>query len=173
MIFEILKYTIPSIIVFLTSYLILSKMISNEDKRRKVEIVLNNQKVITPIRLQAYERMILMLERLSPQSMILRVQKQKMTNIVLQKALLKNIRMEFEHNMAQQLYISDKAWEKVKTAKENLIKIVNQNAISVKPDGQSLQLSKNILETMMEPDKDPTQKAILFLKSEIRTLFST
>lgn len=171
MILEILKYTLPALIVFFTAYFMLSKLINNEDKRRKIEAILNNQKLITPIRLQAYERMILMLERISPQSLVLRSQKPKMTNQQLQSALLKNIRSEFEHNMAHQLYISDKAWENIKTAKENLLKIINQNAISLKPNDPAINLSKYILEKMLQTDKDPTQKAINYLKSEIRELF--
>jgi hypothetical protein len=171
MILELLKYTIPALIVFLTAYLILTKLISNEDKRRKVETILNNQKMFLPIRLQAYERMILMLERLSPQSLVIRTQKPNMTNQDLQSALLKSIRSEFEHNMAHQLYISDAAWEIIKSSKENLIRLINQNAISLKPDGPAIQLSKYILEKILDSDKDPLQKAILYLKTEIRTLF--
>jgi hypothetical protein len=171
MIIELLKYTIPALIVFLTAYLILNKLISNEDKRRKVETILNNQKMLLPIRLQAYERMILMLERLSPQSLVIRTQKPNMTNQDLQSALLKSIRSEFEHNMAHQLYISDAAWEIIKSSKENLIRLINQNAISLKPDGPAIQLSKYILEKILDSDKDPLQKAILYLKTEIRTLF--
>lgn len=171
MLFEILKYTIPAIIVFLTAYLIINKLINNEHKKQKVELVLNNQKIITPIRIQAYERMVLFLERISPQSLVLRSQKPNMTNLELQNALLRNIRSEFEHNMAHQLYVSDKAWEMVKSAKESLVKIINQNAIRVKPDAPAIQLSKLILEKMMDGDNDPAQKALAFLKSEIRTLF--
>jgi len=171
MILEILKYTLPALIVFLTAYFVLTKLVNNENKRRNTETILNNQKMITPIRLQAFERMILLLERISPQSLIIRSQKPNMTNQDLQNTLLKNIRTEFEHNMAHQLYISDKAWEMIKSAKENLLKLINQNAIAVKPDGPAIQLSKNILEVIMQPDKDPTQKAINYLKSEIRTLF--
>ncbi|MGE4287592.1 MAG: hypothetical protein AB7E36_02795 [Salinivirgaceae bacterium] len=171
MLLEILKYTLPALIVFLTAYLILNKLITNEYKKQKVEIVLNNQKIITPIRIQAYERMVLFLERISPQSLVLRSQKPKMTNLDLQNALLRNIRSEFEHNMAHQLYVSDKAWEMVKSAKESLVKLINQNAIRVKPDAPAIQLSKLILEKMMDGENDPTQKALAFLKSEIRTLF--
>jgi hypothetical protein len=171
MILEILKYTIPALIVFATAYFTIKQLISNEDKRRKIEAILNNQKMITPIRLKSYERMILMLERISPQSLVLRTQNNGMSNQDLQGALLKNIRSEFEHNMAHQLYISDKAWELIKTSKENLLKLINQNAISLKPDGPAIQLSKYILEKMLDSDKDPTKKAILHLKSEIRELF--
>lgn len=171
MIAEILKYTLPALIVFLTTYLTLSKMLNNERNRLKAEAVLNNQKFITPIRLQAYERMVLLMERISPQSLIMRTQRQNITNQELQSALLKTIRSEFEHNMAHQLYISDKAWEMVRMAKEDCIKFINQTALQTKPDGNSLQLCKLILENTMDRELDPTTKAIGYLKEEIRTLF--
>lgn len=168
---EILKYTIPALVVFITSYLTLNKLINNDKHKRKTEILLNNQKIITPIRIQAYERMILFLERIAPQSIVLRTQNPKMTNADLQGALLKTIRTEYEHNMAHQLYVSDRAWILVKGAKENLTKVVNQTALQVKPEGGSIQFSKLILERMLDGDKDPTRKAIAFLKDEIRELY--
>lgn len=171
MIAEILKYTLPALFVFLATYLVMSKMVKTEQLRLKAENVLNNQKFITPIRLQAYERMVLLMERISPQSLIMRTQRQNITNQELQSALLKTIRSEFEHNMAHQLYISDKAWEMVRMAKEDCIKFINQTALQTKPDGNSLQLCKLILENTMDRELDPTTKAIGYLKEEIRTLF--
>lgn len=171
MIAEILKYTLPALFVFLATYLVMSKMVKSEQLRLKAENVLNNQKFITPIRLQAYERMVLLMERISPQSLIMRTQRQNITNQELQSVLLKTIRSEFEHNMAHQLYISDKAWEMVRMAKEDCIKFINQTALQTKPDGNSLQLCKLILENTMDRELDPTTKAIGYLKEEIRTLF--
>lgn len=171
MIAEILKYTLPALFVFLATYLVMSKMVKSEQLRLKAENVLNNQKFITPIRLQAYERMVLLMERISPQSLIMRTQRQNITNQELQSSLLKTIRSEFEHNMAHQLYISDKAWEMVRMAKEDCIKFINQTALQTKPDGNSLQLCKLILENTMDRELDPTTKAIGYLKEEIRTLF--
>lgn len=171
MIAEILKYTLPALFVFLATYLVLYKLLSNERHRLKAEMVINNQKFITPVRLQAYERMVLLMERISPQSLIMRLQRQDMTNKDLQSILLKTIRTEFEHNMAHQLYISDKAWEMVRMAKEDCIKFINQTALQTKPDGNSLQLCKLILEKLIDRDLDPTTKAISYLKSEIRELF--
>lgn len=171
MIAELLKYTLPALFVFLATYLALSKVLNNERHRLHAEMVLNNQKYITPVRLQAYERMVLLMERISPQSLIMRLQRQDMTNKDLQSLLLKTIRTEFEHNMAHQLYISDKAWEMVRMAKEDCIKFINQTALQTKPDGNSLQLCKLILEKLLDRDLDPTTKAINYLKSEIRELF--
>ena len=171
MIAEILKYTLPALIVFLTTYLTLSKILNNERHRLQAENAQNNQKYITPLRLQAYERMVLLLERLSPQSLVMRTQRQNITNQEMQSLMLKTIRSEFEHTMAHQLYISDKAWEMVRMAKEDCIKFVNQTALQTKPDGNSLQLCKLILEKLMDRELDPTTKAINYLKEEVRTLF--
>lgn len=171
MVAEILMCTLPALFVFLATYLVMSKMVKNEQLRLKAENVLNNQKYITPVRLQAYERMVLLLERISPQSLVMRTQRQNISNQDLQSLLLKTIRSEFEHNMAHQLYISDKAWEMVRMAKEDCIKFINQTALQTKPEDNSLQLCKLILENTMDRDLDPTTKAINYLKEEVRTLF--
>jgi hypothetical protein len=168
---EILKYILPSLIVFGTAYLIIRSFIDNDQKKRKLEIRLANQKTITPIKLQAYERLTLLLERISPESMIVRIQDPKMTAGFLHKALLKVIRTEFEHNLSQQIYVSGNAWSVVKTAKENVVKLVNSSADKVDPKAASFVLSKLILETMMDNNITPTQVAIDFLKHEAGQYF--
>lgn len=170
MVIEILKYTLPALIVFITAYLLIIKFVNNEREQRKLELLINNQKTVIPIKLQAYERLVLFLERVSPQSLVIRSQRPGMTNIELQNSLLKTIRLEFEHNMTQQLYVSNKSWQMVINAKENLVKTVNQNALRVKPDAPAIQLSKLILENVIDTDKDPINKAIQQLKSEISTI---
>ena len=168
---EILKYTLPSLIVFGTAYLIIKSFIDNDQKKRKIEIRLANQKTITPIKLQAYERLTLFLERISPESMIVRVQDPKMTSGFLHQALLKTIRAEYEHNLSQQIYVSTNAWAVVKTAKENVVKLVNNSADRVDPKSPSFELSKVILETMMSNNIMPTNTAIDFLKKEVSNYF--
>ena len=168
---EILKYTLPSLIVFGTAYLIIRSFIDNDQKKRKLEIRLANQKTITPIKLQAYERLILLLERISPESIIVRIQEANMTAEFLHKALLKVIRTEYEHNLSQQIYVSANAWSVVKTAKENVVKLVNNSADKVDKKATSFELSKVILESMMTNNITPTQTAIDFLKREASQYF--
>ena len=168
---EILKYTLPSLIVFGTAYLIIKTFVDNDQKKRKIEIRLANQKTITPIKLQAYERLTLFLERISPESMIVRIQDPKMTSGFLHQALLKTIRAEYEHNLSQQIYVSTNAWAVVKTAKENVVKLVNNSADRVDKKSPSFELSKVILETMMSNNIMPTNTAIDFLKKEVSNYF--
>ena len=168
---EILKYTVPALIVFFTTFVIMRQMIMKEQAREKLELVLQNQKPITPIRLQAYERLTLFLERITPHSLIMRVNKPGMTCAQLHQGLLQAIRAEYEHNMSQQVYISTKAWEVVKNARSGVIKLVNTSAEKFKPDEPALKLSTLILERSMEVEKHPTQVAIEFLKSELSEIF--
>ena len=121
--------------------------------------------------LQAYERSILLLERISPDSLIMRVSRNDYTARQLQQELLSNITSEFEHNIAQQTYLSTEAWEKMKAAKNQIINLVNETASEVKPDAQGPTLGKLILERLTELKNPPSQVAIDFLKKEVRDLF--
>ncbi len=170
-ILEILKYTLPALIVLITAYLLIRTMIKNDGDRRNKEIILQNQKTITPLRLQAYERAILLLERISLDSLILRVNKQGMTSQKLQHEILSAIRAEFEHNLSQQIYMSHQAWEVIKNAKINTVRLINTSATQVKPDSPSIEFSTHILERVMEMEKSPTQVAIEFIKQEFNSLF--
>lgn len=168
---EILKYTIPALIVFLTVLVMLRTWSRNEDKRRKSEFNMHLSDDILPVRLQAYERSILLLERISPESIIIRVSRNEYSARQLQQELLGNITSEFEHNIAQQTYLSKEAWEKIKAAKNQVINLVNETAKEVKPDAAGTTLGKLILERLTELNNPPSQVAIDYLKQEVKTLF--
>ena len=170
-ILEILKYTVPALIVFLTVLVMLRTWSRNEDKRRKTEFNMHISDDILPVRLQAYERSILLLERISPQSMIMRVSRNDFSARQLQQELLSNITSEFEHNIAQQTYLSTEAWEKIQAAKNQVINLVNETAKEVKPDASGPTLGKLILERLTELTNPPSQVAIDYLKQEVKTLF--
>ena len=171
MIGEIIKFTLPSLIVFFTAFYTLRMMIKKEQDNRRIDIILQNQKMITPLRLQAYERIMLFLERISPNSIIMRLQTPDMNVKQLQKEMLVIIRTEYEHNISQQLYLSIEAWEEVKIAKEKTIKIINTLADELKPEDNAIKLSQLIFEELIELEQTPGQKAINFLKEEIKVFF--
>ncbi len=164
---EILKYTLPALIVFLTSVFVLREMIKRDQIKYKFEVLMQNQKTITPIRLQAYERLVLFLERITPDSLILRTSKSQMNARQLQQAIIQAIRAEYDHNMSQQVYITPRAWEIVKNARSGVIKLINTSFDAVKPDDPAIKLSTLILERTLQVEKHPTQVAIDFLKAEI------
>jgi hypothetical protein len=164
---DILKITIPSLVVFLTAYFLLKNMIANDQDKRRQEIILQNGRTILPIRLQAYERIILFLERISLESMLVRVSTPDMTSGLLHSALLTTIRSEFEHNLSQQIYMTPQAWEVVKNARSGIIRIINSEAEKMPAGSTGMALSKRLLEAVMEMDKEPTRVAIEFIKAEV------
>lgn len=170
-VFDILIIILPSLIVFLTAFYTLKKFMDNEQKKRLLELRKDTQKVITPIRLQAYERATLFLERISPDALVTRVHKNGMGARLLQAELLKTVRSEFDHNLSQQIYMSDNAWARVKNAKEEIIKLVNLASSKVKDDGSGIDLSKIILKVSLQVEKLPTQAALEYIKKEIRQSF--
>jgi hypothetical protein len=89
----------------------------------------------------------------------------------MQSTLLSNIRAEWEHNLSQQLYISNEAWELVKNAKDNVVKLISISAEKINPKEQSMALSQSILEKLVELEQHPTAIAIDFLKREVKELF--
>jgi hypothetical protein len=168
---EILKYVLPALIVFLTTWLLLATFAEREKERYKMVLATKNQKTLTPIRMQAYERLVLFLERINPESLIMRINRPGMTCRQLQSEMISSIRAEYEHNLSQQVYISSQAWELVKSARSNLIKIINSCAEKVEPDSPAINLSKGILEFIMEMEKTPINVAIEYIKKEIKTYF--
>jgi hypothetical protein len=164
---DILKITIPALIVFFTAWIILRNMIKNDQDKRKQELILQNSRTVTPIKLQAYERIILFLERISLESLLIRVSTHDMTAQQLHTAILNSIRSEFEHNLSQQIYMSPQAWEVVRNARSNMIKIINSEVEKLPAESTGMSLSKRLLERIMELEKEPTRAAIEYVKNEI------
>lgn len=163
---EILKYTIPSLVLVVIVIYVLQAFFKNERLRRANELALKTNDKIIPLKIQAYERMLIFLERISPESMIIRCNKKGFNAQQLHTELLNSVRAEYEHNLSQQLYISDKTWRMINSAKLNIIKLINTCADQIELKSSSLELSKLILETVMSEDQLPTREATLALKEE-------
>jgi hypothetical protein len=169
---EILKIILPAGAVFAAAYLLVQKFLANEQKRRDFELKKNAQASITPLKIQAYERLVIFLERIHPNSIVVRVNKHGMTVHQLHQELVKTIKSEFEHNLSQQIYVSMGAWELVKTAKEEVIKLVNISATKVAQDASSNDLAMMILNITANIDKKmPNEIALEFIKKEAAQTF--
>lgn len=168
---DLLKYTVPALVVFVACFFILKKFMDNEYRKQLLELRKANQNYTTPLRLQAYERMILFLERVSLNNLVSRVQKRGMSAKQFQSDLIVTVRTEFEHNLSQQIYVSQTAWDTVKLAKEEVIKVINVSATQVKDDATSAELSQKIFEILLKLEVSPTQMAISTIKKEVRQLF--
>lgn len=171
LIWDLLKITLPALIVFLTAYFLFRDMLENGQKQREFEFRVNNSKQVTPVRLQAYERLALLLERISPQSLLIRVSPHDLTSSEFHQHLLSHIRQEFEHNLSQQIYCSPMLWETIRGAKENLIGIINKSAEEIDGEAPALLLSKRIIENYIDEENQVILLAMNELKKEIGKLF--
>ncbi len=168
---EILKYILPSLVVFFTSYFLIKQLMQSQERRMLLELRKKSSENINPIRLQAYERAVLFLERITPNSLVMRIYNNRMSVRELHSELLSTIRNEYEHNITQQIYMSSGAWEALKRAKEETIKMVNIAASKVDDSAPGLELSKVLLDMCMQLDKLPTQMAVDIIKEEVKSLF--
>lgn len=169
--FDLLMYTLPALIVFLTSFTMLKKFFEQEQKNRMIDAKQDFTKNMLPARLQSFERLILFLERIAPENLLIRVHKQGMSAKVFHTSLIDSIQQEYEHNLSQQVYVSNNSWEKVKHAKDETIRIVNLGMKNLKEDSTGLDLSQQIFQILTHVGKSPSIPAIAELKKEARKYF--
>lgn len=167
----VLVAILPSVVVFLTAAFLLKQLLASRSGDRVAELKREDHKHVLPLRLQAYERLTLYLERIALGSLVLRVHKSHMTSRMLQSELVATIREEYEHNVTQQIYVSDKAWARLKQAKEETIRIVNLSYEQTGDVPSATELSRRIFENMSRLSHTPSQEAVLVVKEEVRRLF--
>ena len=154
-------------------YLIVKRYFDNQQKERLLQMKIDERretlKVVTPIRLQAYERMALFLERISPDSLVLRCWQPGMDLKLLQGVMTKNIRDEWEHNLSQQVYIDTDTWTHIREAKDEMINLVNSSAVTLTDTDDPTRLAASIFASAAQ--HLPTDKALEELHKEINELF--
>ncbi len=170
-IWDLLKIIIPAGIVLYAMFLTIKTMLQKQNESKLIELKAKNKEIVLPIRLQAYERMTLFLERISPDQIIKRVSQGEMNVAELQYVMLNEIREEYNHNLSQQVYMSDDAWKIIKNAKEELIMLVNQSAKELNAEAKSIELVKAIYAQTLEKNIDSIDYGLNFLKNEIQKEF--
>lgn len=165
----ILVSVLPSMIVAVAAFFIVKYFIENDQKKKVLELKFQSKSITTPVRLQAYERMALFLERIEPNQLLFRVNNPELTAAQMQAVLLSTIRSEYEHNMSQQIYISPEVWESIKRAKENVVNAINIAAGKLSPEAMAIDLDSAIFQ--ITAAESPVAAAMNSLKKEIQTLY--
>jgi hypothetical protein len=168
---EFIKILIPASIVLYAAYLLVRMFIQREIDLKKLEVRGRSIETVLPNRLQAYERMTLFLERIAPQNLLVRLNTANLPAREFHQLLLNEIRNEYNHNVSQQVYMSEQVWGLIKSAKEDLIVTINDSASHMGMDSTSLDLSKKIFEKTIAKEADPIAHALTELKKEIQGAF--
>ena len=183
---EFLKIILPTIAILIVVYIMMREFTKQNSKqfdflkdeqqllkaKMEMERKVNAGSTSTPLLFQAYERMSLFLERINPPNLLTRVMKPKSNVGTLHSSLLATIRDEYEHNMSQQLYISDTAWELVKAAKEDVVRLVNSAAANFTSDDDASKFAQEIITNGFNNKNNPIDKALNALKKDIRENFA-
>ncbi|AFL81797.1 hypothetical protein Aeqsu_2337 [Aequorivita sublithincola DSM 14238] len=162
-------YLLPAIVVGLVAYFFFKGHTANEEGRRRYLIQKEAQKQVLPLRLQAYERITLLLERIDLNKLLIRVKPFSDSKDDYENLLVKNIEQEFEHNLTQQIYVTPECWNLVSAAKNATIHIIRQGAMHEK-EGNVDKMREWLLQNFME-EITPSQKALAYIKKEVSELF--
>ena len=138
------KIIIPALLVLYAMYLTLKNILEKDIEKKEVEFKIKNYETLLPMRLQAYERLTLLLERISPKNIMLRLNNPKLTAKEFQILLIREIREEYNHNLSQQIYISEDTWILVRKAVEDTINLINQSGLNLKEEAKSVDLTKTV-----------------------------
>ncbi|MGV7105184.1 DUF7935 family protein [Flavobacterium sp. U410] len=168
-ILELAAYTLPALITGGTAFILLQKFFNNEENKRRFELLKENQKQSLPIRLQAYERLVLFLERINPVQLLLRVPGTGLNPQSYATLLVHSIQTEYEHNITQQIYVSEEAWNTVLKAKNGIIVLIRNKSITEGITNAD-EMRQAILTELMESDS-VSDIAIAFIKEELKKVF--
>lgn len=166
---NLLMYTIPALVTGAIAFLFFKEHTGNEDGRRRFLLHKDLQVNALPTRLQAYERITLFLERITPSKLLIRVNPNSSDKDGYESLLIATINQEFEHNLSQQIYVSSECWNITTAAKNATIQLIRKASLSEKTD--SANKLREVLLTEMMDKQAPSNAALSFIKSEVSELW--
>ena len=167
--FNVLMYTIPTVVTGVIAFYFFKEHTKSEDGRRRFLLKKDLQVHTMPLRLQAYERIVLFLERITPSKLLIRVSPTSEDKDLYEDLLIRTIEQEFEHNLSQQIYVTDKCWSILTTSKNATIQLIRKASLLEKTDSAN-KLREVVLTEMMERHA-PTDAALSFIKEEVKNLW--
>ncbi|MFD2914662.1 DUF7935 family protein [Psychroserpens luteus] len=168
-ILELLSYCIPALITGGIAFFFFKEHIQNENSRREFLIKKDLQKDSLPVRLQAYERLSLYLERIKPSKILFRVNPTSSSKEDYESLLIANIEQEFDHNLAQQIYVTEECWSITSTAKNATIQMIRKANLSDKVD--SADKLREVILTDMIDKRSPSDAALSYIKEEVSNIW--
>jgi len=168
---DLLKLTIPAALVLYGMFLTVKLLLEREAARHQYDVKTRYTEAVIPVRLQAYERIVLFLERISPHNLLVRLNGSATTVLDFQQRLLQEIRDEYNHNLSQQVYMSEATWDQVQGAMNDVIVLINQASGDTHPDASAIELSKRVFERIVQREVQPTAPALKAVKEEIQQMF--
>ncbi|MEO8933935.1 MAG: hypothetical protein ABI295_06465 [Xanthomarina sp.] len=168
-IIDLFMFAIPTLITGAIAYLFFKEHTKNEDGRRRFLLHKDMQVNAMPLRLQAYERMALFLERITPSKLLIRISPNSTNKEDYESLLIAAIEQEFDHNLSQQIYITDDCWNIIVAAKNATIQLIRKASLLEKTDTAN-KIREVILTEMMDK-RAPSDAALSYIKQEVSEMW--
>lgn len=168
--FEVLKYTLSGLFIFFTAYFVLKSHFDTYYNLKTLEYKTLVVKDVLPLKLQAYERMTLFVERINPSNLMLRLHQPGMSAKEMQNLVLAEVKAEYQHNISQQLYISADAWNIIKRVKDDTVGLINHSMGILSAEASAVELSKAVFTKLDELEENPYDLALLVMKNDLKDL---
>jgi hypothetical protein len=163
---ELLILVIPSIVIFLTVYFLFKKFFEGQLRMKMMDVTQDKKSETITLKIQAYERLLLFCERIQIPTLLLRATKSDSSAKAAASTMVLMIQQEYEHNVTQQLYVSDKLWEIIQLAKNQMIEIVSQVVASIPENASVDELRGALMDYYNKEDRTPIETAKLAIKRE-------
>lgn len=168
---DVLKFVLAGTLIVYIAWQMIKSEIEKISQSKLLDLKKASLETTLPLRLQAYERLALFIERINPSNMLVRIHVAGTTVREIQQFLISEIRTEHQHNITQQLYVSTQAWAVMNRIKEDTISMVNNTAAGLSPEASSLELSKVILTHLSGLEENPYDAGLMLLKHDMQHFF--
>ena len=168
---DIIKYTIAGMGIVWIAFYMIKPYLDRDEKIQLLEFkkAVSNQTL--PLRLQAYERLVLYIERVNPANLLIRLNGPAYNAQELHSLIAEEVRSEYQHNITQQIYVSARAWSVVRRVREDTMGIVNNAVKSLPENATGLELSKTILLQLSQLEDNPYEIGASLLRNDLQDLF--
>jgi hypothetical protein len=168
---DIVKFTVAGVGVVWVAFYLLKPYLEKGERMQMLELRKTISGQTLPLRLQAYERLVLFMERINPANMLIRLNATAYSAHDLYSLVAEEIRNEFQHNITQQIYVSSRCWAVVKHVKDDTLNIVNNAVKSLPENASGLDLSKTILGYLSQLEDNPYDIGTNMLRKDLEELF--
>jgi hypothetical protein len=168
---DILKFTIAGAGVIWIAFYLVKPYLDKQNQVQLLELKRSVSSQTLPLRLQAYERVVLFIDRINPANMLIRLNAGGLSAVDLHIVIVNEIRTEFQHNVTQQIYVSSRVWAVMKRVKEDTMSLVNNAIKGLPQNATAMELSKTVLIHLSQLEDDPYEIAINLVRQDLEELF--
>lgn len=169
-ILEIVRYTIPSLTVFGIVYYLMNNQQKQNIQLEAIKMQREDKKNKTNFKMQAYERLIMLCERIDPVNLFLRLSVHEMTVKQLQSSMLIAIKQEVEHNYSQQLFVSQSLWKIIIMASDQIASLITEAGSKLNPEDDAGKLIELLSSFENHLGNSPLVTAKNAIKEEFESL---